>query len=77
VLGADLGAALGDVAVAEAEVVLGDVPPVGFVRRVHLKLRDAHEEPRAGERVLVVRVVPDHVAGVLAQVALNALAELL
>src|ERR1700685_2814835 len=42
VLGADLGAALGDVAVPEAEVVLRDVAPVGFVGRVHLKLRDAH-----------------------------------
>src|SRR5271166_3114221 len=36
VLGADLRAALGDVAVAEAEVVLRDVPAVRLVRRVHL-----------------------------------------
>src|SRR5580692_8899119 len=77
VLGADLGAALGDVAEAEAEVVLRDVAPVGLVGRVHLKLGDPHQEPRAGERVLVLRVVTDHVAGVLAQEALNALAELL
>src|SRR5215831_15355337 len=34
VLRTDLGAALGDVAVAEAEVVLGDLAPVGGVGRV-------------------------------------------
>src|SRR6266496_6655805 len=33
VLGADLGAALGDVAVAEAEVVLRDLPPVRIRNR--------------------------------------------
>src|SRR5450756_958256 len=77
VLGADLGAALGDVAVPEAELVLRDVPAVRLVGGVHLKLRDAHEEPGPGERGLVLRVVPDHVAGVLAEVALDALAELL
>src|SRR5579863_385504 len=38
VLGADLGAALGDVAVAQAEVVLGDLAPVRRVGRVHLEL---------------------------------------
>ena len=77
VLRADLGAALGDVAVAEPEVVLGDVAPVGGVGRVHLQLGDPHQEPRPGERVLVLRVVADDVAGVLAQEALDALAELL
>src|SRR5262249_25736240 len=77
VLAAALGAARGDVAVPQAEVVLGDVAPVGLVGRVHLQLRDAHEEPGAGEGLLVLRVVTDHVAGVLAQEALNALAELL
>src|ERR1700733_7113109 len=70
VLGADLGAALGDVAVPEAEVVLRDVAPVGLVGRVHLELRDAHQEPRAGERGLVVLVVADRVEGVLAEYAL-------
>src|ERR1700748_2722185 len=77
VLGADLGAALGDVAVPEAKVVLSDVPPVGLVGRVHLELRDAREEPGAGEGLLVLRVVTDYVAGVLAQEALDALPELL
>ena len=76
-LGADLGAAFGDVAVAEAEVFLGDLAAVGGVGGVHLKLSDPHQEPRSGEDLLVLRVVSDHVAGVLAQVALDALAEFL
>jgi hypothetical protein len=77
VLRADLGAALGDVAEAEAEIILGYLPPVGGVGRVHLEFGHPHQEPRAGEGVLVLGVVADHVAGVLAQEALNALAELL
>src|SRR5215831_14133658 len=74
---AGLGAALGDGAVAQAEVVLGDLPAVGGVGRVHLQFRDPHQEPGAGEGALVLRVVADHVAHVLAQEALDALAELL
>src|ERR1700729_673996 len=77
VLRADLGTALGDVAIAQPEVVLGDLAPVGGVGRVHLQLSDPHQEPGAGERPLVLRVVTDHVADVLAQEALDALAELL
>src|SRR6516162_6379286 len=73
VLRAHLGAALGDVAVAKAEIVLGDLAPVGGVGRVHLEFGDAHQEPGARERALVLRMVADHVAGVLAQEALNAL----
>src|SRR5215831_10999281 len=76
VLRADLGAALGDVAVAEAEVVLGDLPAVRGVGRVHLQFGDPHQEPGAGERALVVGMVTDHVADVLTQEALDALAEL-
>ena len=77
VLRADLGAALGDVAVAEAEIILRDLPPVRGVGRVHLEFGHPHQEPGPGEGVLVLGVVADHVAGVLAQEALNALAELL
>src|SRR5580692_8783249 len=77
ILRADLGAALGDVAVAKPEVILGDFAPVSSVRRMHLQFGDAHEEARPGEVVLVLGVITDHVAGVLAQVALDALAELL
>src|SRR5579875_3069442 len=77
VLRAYLGAALGDVAQPETEVVLSDRTPVGLVGGVHFQLRDPHQEPRAGERLLILRVVADSVAGVLAQEALDALAELL
>ena len=47
------------------------------VERVHLELGGADEEPRTGEGGLVLLVVADHVADVLAQEALDALAELL
>ena len=47
------------------------------VERVHVELGVADEEPRPGERRLVLLVVADDVAGVLAQEALDALAELL
>ena len=47
------------------------------VERVHVQLGDPHEEARAGERLLVLLVVADDVADVLAQEALDALAELL
>src|SRR5581483_1408438 len=73
----DLGAALGDVAEAEAVLLLRLVAPVERVERVHLELGDPHQVPRAGERLLVFLVVADHVTGVLAQEALDALAELL
>src|SRR5690625_1063057 len=73
----DLGAALGDVAQPQAGVVLGEVAAVGGVQRVHLQLRQPDEHPRPRERLLVLLVVADHVADVLAQEALDALAELL
>ena len=47
------------------------------VERVHLQLGEPHEEPRAREGRLVLLVVPDDVADVLAEEALDALAELL
>ena len=77
VLGADLGAALGDVAVAQAVLVLCHVLAVGLVQRVHVELGDAHEEARTREGLLVVLVVTDDVAHVLTQEAFDALAELL
>ena len=57
--------------------VLGELAPVVGVERVHVELGVAQEEPRAGEGRLVVLVVTDDVADVLAQEALDALAELL
>ena len=77
VLGAHLGAALGDVALAQALLLLQELTPVVDVERVHLELRRPCEEAGAGEGGLVLLVVADHMAHVLAQVALDALAELL
>src|SRR5882724_4123360 len=77
VLGADLGAALGDVAVAEAGLGLSEVEAVIGVERMHLELGDAHEIARSREGGLVLRVIADDVADVLAEEALDALAEFL
>src|SRR3989304_2532223 len=76
-LGADLGAALRDVEEPQARLAPGQLLAVVGVQRVHLQLRQPHEEARARERRLVVLVVADDVADVLAQEALDALAELL
>src|SRR6266542_1702538 len=76
VLGADFGAALRDVAVADAAIVLEELEPIGLVDGVHLEARHADEEPRADELVLGA-VVAEDVADVLAQEALDALAVLL
>src|SRR5438034_83082 len=75
-LGADLGAALGDVAVADAGLLLQVAAARGGVERVHLEARDAYQEARAGEGVRAL-VIAQHVAHVLAEEALDALAELL
>ncbi len=76
VLGAHLGAAPRDVAVARSRSCadLGDA--VRVVERVHLEAGEPDHEPRADELVLAVAVAQD-VADVLAQEALDALAELL
>src|SRR5881296_67544 len=75
-LGTDLGAALGDVAVADAGLLLQVAAARGGIERVHLEARDAYKEARAGEGVRAL-VVAQHVAHVLAEEALDALAELL
>ncbi len=49
----------------------------GGVQGVHVQLGDPHQEARPGEGRLVLLVVAHHMAGVLAQEALDALAELL
>src|SRR6478672_1675368 len=76
-LGAHLGAALGDVAHPDARRALGQAPAVMGVERVHVELGVPQEEAGAGEGRLVLLVVAHDVAGVLAQEALDALAELL
>src|SRR4029079_12172132 len=72
----DLRAALRDVAVADPVRLaqLGDA--VLGVQRVHLQRRRVDQEARPDE-LLVLVVVAKHVADVLAQEALDALAELL
>src|SRR6185436_19023297 len=70
------GAALGDVAQAQARRLLEELRAVFPVDRVHLQRGDADEEPRPRELVLEL-VRAQHVAHVLAQEALDALAEFL
>src|SRR5438105_2126936 len=77
VLGADLGAALGDVAEPDPRVLLDEASAVAGVQRMHVEARDLDEEARPGEHPLLVLVVANHVADVLAQEALDALVELL
>src|SRR5258708_3771486 len=74
---ADLAAALRDVAEAEAGLRPDELEAVVRVQRMHLERRVADEHPRAGEGRLVLLVVADDVAGVLAEEALDALVELL
>src|SRR5262249_35990251 len=77
VLRADLGAALRDVAEPEAGSRPDELPAVHGVERVHVQLGQAHEEARPEELGLVLVVVPDDVADVLAQETFDALPELL
>src|SRR5579859_3376747 len=75
-LGADLSATLGDVAVAHAHLVLQRAQAVGAVEWMHLQSSHAHKESRPGEHWLAV-MLTQHMAYVLAQETLDALAELL
>ena len=76
VLGAHLRAAVRDVAVPDAVLVFQRLEPVLGVERVHLERRGVDEEARPDE-LGVQRVIAQDVADVLAQEALDALAELL
>src|SRR5258706_792230 len=76
VLPAHPGAASRDVAKTGSELLANGRDPVQRVERVHLERRQADHEARPHERVLA-RLVPQNVADVLAQIALDALAELL
>src|ERR1700683_3622935 len=76
VLWAHLRAALRDVAVTNSEGLFQLVDAVLRVGRVHLQSGGVDEEPRADELV-VLPVVAQDVADVLAEEALNALPELL
>src|SRR6266581_4134386 len=76
VLRADLGAAARDVAQAGPELVADGRDAILRIERVHLEGCQADHEARPDERVLA-RLVAQHVADVLAQIALDAFAELL
>src|SRR2546428_3047590 len=77
VLGTDLGTTLRDVAEADAGRVLDEGRAVDRVERVHVEAGQLDEEARPRERALVLLVVADDVADVLAEEALDALVELL
>src|SRR2546423_679510 len=75
-LGTDLGATLRDVAIPDPARFAEIGPAIRLVERVHFVHRGAHEKRGAHELgVLVVR--PQHVTHVLAEEALDALAEFL
>lgn len=73
---AHLGAALGDIAVANTVAILEVADAVFRIERMHLQRRGVHQEARSNEFVFLV-MVTDDVADILAQEAFNALAELL
>src|SRR5258708_7363820 len=75
-VGADGGAALGDVAVADPVRLPELLAAVEGVERVHLERRGVDQVARAHE-LLVQVMVAQHVADVLAEEALDALPELL
>src|SRR5437867_2640017 len=77
VLGADFGAALGDVAEAHARGVLHEGRAIDGVQRMHLEAGQLDEEAWPRECALVFLVIADDVTHVLAQEALDALVELL
>src|SRR6476661_286712 len=70
VLGADLGAALGDVAVADPHRLLDLAGTIDGVEGMHLERRGVDEVARAGEGLVKVVVAQD-VADVLAEEALD------
>src|SRR5438874_3597809 len=73
---ADLGAALCDVAQADAQFLAEQPSARCAVHGVHLQTRDAHKKARPRELFLLV-VLAQNVANVLAEKTFDALAELL
>src|ERR1700687_5591330 len=64
-LGANLGAALGNVAEADAELILQQARARLRVERMHLERRNSNEKPRSSE-LLPLLVVAENVAHILA-----------
>src|SRR5258708_2433567 len=71
-----LRAALRDVAIADPHLVFQRLGPRGAVQGMHLQRRHTHKKARPAELLFLV-VVAQNVADVLAQEALNTLAEFL
>src|ERR1700675_2440803 len=74
--GADLGATFGDVAEADAELVLQQANAIAGVKRMKLEPGHAYEKSRAAEFRFSVMLAND-VANVLAEKTFDALAEFL
>ena len=76
--GANFGAALGDVAHTKTMFLLGSALSITQgIQGMHIKFSDSNEETRAREGLLILLVVADNMARILAEEALNALTELL
>src|SRR5216684_8162452 len=75
VLGADLGAALGDIAEPDAGLLAHELGAVAGVEWVHLEPRDLDEEARTREELIEI-MVADDMAEVLAQEGLDAIVEI-
>src|ERR1051325_10770070 len=76
VLGTNLRAAFGNVAIADAVRALQFVQPVLGIERVHLERGGVNQKTRADKLVVLV-MLAEHMTHVLAQEALDALAEFL
>src|SRR5947207_10935070 len=75
-LGTNFRAALRNVAVPQAKLILEQARAVESVQRMHFEAGHSNEESRAGELFLLV-VLAKNVANVLAEKAFDALAKLL
>src|SRR5439155_8491212 len=76
VLRTDIGAALRDVAIPDSERLLQFRQTIRRIQWMHFKRRNVHEKTWPDELV-VQMVLAQHVANVLAQIALDAFAKLL
>src|SRR5260370_42028129 len=76
VLRANLSTTLGDIAIAQAKLILQQAGAVATVERMHFQASDSNEEARAGELLLLV-VFAKNMADVLAKKTFDALSKLL
>lgn len=75
---ADLSTTLRDVTHAEAMLFLGALFTIAeHIQWVHIELCDADKEARPCKGLLILFVITDYVAGILAQETFDALAEFL